>query len=106
MFLSTLEWTCRKRGVFFARVDPKGTSQTCPQCGVHTGKKDLSVRVHECLACGYTTDRDVAAAQVLLQRGLGVVGATRAVGRTAPTLVAAAGYAVKKPVEATGIPGQ
>ncbi|WP_407543186.1 transposase (plasmid) [Deinococcus radiomollis] len=40
-------------------------SQTCPQCG-HQKKKTLSERVHLCTECGYTADRDVAAAQVML----------------------------------------
>lgn len=69
-FLEILKWVCWKRGVYFAKVDPNGTSQTCPQCGAHTGKKELSERVHHCSECGYTTDRDVAAAQVVMQRGL------------------------------------
>jgi putative transposase len=68
-----LRWVCWKRGVYFAKVDPNGTSQTCPQCGAHTGKKELSERVHHCGECGYTTDRDVAAAQVVMQRGLALV---------------------------------
>lgn len=59
-----------------AVVDPNGTSQTCPQCGAHTGKKELSERVHQCSECGYTTVRDVAAAQVVVQRGLVAVGQT------------------------------
>jgi putative transposase len=37
-------------------------------CDTHT-PKDLSVRLHECI-CGYQTDRDVAAAQVVKKRGL------------------------------------
>ncbi len=40
------------------------------------GKKDLSERVHVCENCGYTTDRDVAAAQVVLNRGCAAVGQT------------------------------
>jgi putative transposase len=75
-FLEILKWVCWKRGVYFAKVDPNGTSQTCPQCGAHTGKKELSERVHHCRECGYTTDRDVAAAQVVEQRGLVAVGQT------------------------------
>jgi putative transposase len=75
-FLEILKWVCWKRGVYFAKVDPNGTSQTCPQCGAHTGKKELSERVHHCSECGYTTDRDVAAAQVVEQRGLVAVGQT------------------------------
>jgi putative transposase len=57
----------------FAQMS-NGTSQTCPQCGAHTGKKELSERVHYCAECGYITDRDVAAAQVVEQRGLVAVG--------------------------------
>ncbi|MCU0536196.1 MAG: transposase, partial [Hydrococcus sp. Prado102] len=45
-------------------------SQTCPACG-HKKKKDLSERVHQCSNCGYTCDRDVAAAQVMLKWALG-----------------------------------
>jgi putative transposase len=47
-------------------------SQTCPNCG-HKKKKELSERVHQCSNCGYTCDRDVAAAQVMLNyaKGLG-----------------------------------
>lgn len=75
-FLDILQWVSWKRGVYFAKVDPNGTSQTCPQCGTHTGKKQLSDRVHHCDECGYTTDRDVAAAQVVVQRGLVTVGQT------------------------------
>jgi putative transposase len=75
-FLSILEWVCWKRGVYFAKVNPDGTSQTCPNCNHHTGKKGLNERVHRCDECGYTTDRDVAAAQVVMQRGLAAVGHT------------------------------
>ncbi len=75
-FLRILKWVCWKRGVFYAEVDFTGTSQTCPSCGTNTGKKELSVRVHRCPECGYTTDRDIAAAQVVVQRGLAAVGQT------------------------------
>jgi putative transposase len=75
-FFQVLEQCCRKRGVFFLRVDSKKTSQICPNCLVETGKKELSQRTHSCEHCGYTTDRDVAAAQVVLIRGLAAVGHT------------------------------
>ena len=74
-FLSILEWVCFKRDVLFLKVDANGTSQICPNCQTHTGKKELSQRIHEC-ECGYKTDRDVAAAQVVMQRGLVAVGHT------------------------------
>ena len=75
-FFQVLEQCCRKRGVFFLKIDSKKTSQICPHCLTETGKKELSQRVHSCHHCGYTTDRDVAAAQVVLVRGLAAVGHT------------------------------
>ena len=77
-FLNILEFVCWKRGVYFERVDPDLTSQTCPRCQTITGKKELSERIHSCPECGYTTDRDVAAAQIVAQRGVTTV----AVGHT------------------------
>jgi putative transposase len=73
-FLNILSHVCFKRGKYFSKVDANGTSKTCPNCQAHTGKKDLSERVHHCPECGYQTDRDVAAAQVVMQRGYTAVG--------------------------------
>ena len=75
-FLEILKYVCWKRGVYFARVDARCTSQTCPVCGTHTGKKTLCDRVHKCDECGYEVDRDVAAALVVMQRGCAAVGHT------------------------------
>jgi putative transposase len=69
-FLNVLEWVAKKHQVYFARVNPDGTSQTCPKCGTHTGKKELVLRVHRCGECGYETDRDHAASEVIRLRGL------------------------------------
>lgn len=49
-----------------ALVDPRGTSQTCPECGTVAPKR-LSERMHRC-DCGCVLDRDVAAARVVLLR--------------------------------------
>lgn len=68
-FLSLMEWVCWKRGVYFAKVNPNGTSQTCPSC-LTTVKKELKVREHHCPECGYRTHRDHAAAEMVLHRGL------------------------------------
>jgi putative transposase len=64
-----LPWVCWKRGVYYAKVDPNGTSQTCPDCGARV-KKDLSTRVHECHECGSVKPRDVASGEVIKARGL------------------------------------
>jgi putative transposase len=47
-------------------VDPRGTSQTCPECGT-IRRKTLAERLHAC-DCGYHADRDVAAARIVLMR--------------------------------------
>ncbi|MGL5074531.1 MAG: RNA-guided endonuclease InsQ/TnpB family protein [Waterburya sp.] len=96
-FLSILEFICHKRGVYFERVDPNLTSQTCPRCQTLTGKKLLSERVHSCSNCGYTTDRDVAAAQVVMQRGLNSVGGNAGVSPAyyTPTFQVAVGRTVQ-----------
>jgi putative transposase len=71
-FLDLLKWVCWKRGVFFMRVNPNGTSQTCPHCQA-TVAKPLSEREHICPECGYRTHRDHAAAEMVLLRGLDLV---------------------------------
>jgi putative transposase len=68
-FLSLTEWVCWKRGVYFAKVNPNGTSQTCPSC-LATVSKGLEIREHQCPECGYRTHRDHATAEMVLPRGL------------------------------------
>ena len=75
-FFLILEYVCSQTDTYFAKVDKDFTSQICPNCGTHTGKKELSVRVHKCNECGYEIDRDVAAAQVVKNKGLAAVGTT------------------------------
>lgn len=74
-FITILEYVCSQTDTYFAKVDKDYTSQVCPNCGVHTGKKDLSQRLHVCPECEYEQDRDVAASEVVMQRGLAAVGA-------------------------------
>lgn len=65
-----LEYKAEKAGAHLIKVDPKYTSQICPECGT-IAAKTLAERVHDC-ACGYVADRDVAAARVILSRaGMG-----------------------------------
>ena len=65
-----------KRGKYFLKVDKNYTSQECPNCGSRTGKKELKERKHKCHHCGYSQHRDIAAAEVIEQRGLVAVGRT------------------------------
>lgn len=65
-----LRYKAAKAGSKLIEVDPRFTSQTCPECGV-IKKKELSERTHRC-DCGCVLDRDVAAARVILYRaGIG-----------------------------------
>lgn len=69
-------WLCVKAeeaGREVVKVNPSGTSQTCPDCG-QIAKKPLSQRIHRC-ACRLVLDRDVAAARVILAAGRAVRGA-------------------------------
>ena len=79
-FRTITQQVCWKRGKYFSVVDARGSSQTCPNCGVHV-KKDLSVRVHSCPECSYEADRDVAAAQVLKNRGIEKISTAGLVGK-------------------------
>ena len=69
-FITILKWVAWKRDVFVAEVDKNYTSQICPKCDFHTGKKLLSEREHYCPECGYKTNRDIAAAEVIRDRGI------------------------------------
>lgn len=69
-FRYLLSWVCWKRGKYFAQVDHRFTSQICPECNAHTGKKELKERGHTCPECNYQTSRDHASGRVILQRGL------------------------------------
>lgn len=68
-FFQKLTYKAENAGKKLIKVNPNGTSQTCI-CG-ETVKKDLSVRVHYCLSCGYKNHRDIVSAKVILKLGLG-----------------------------------
>lgn len=74
-FFTILEYVCSQTDTYFTKVDKNYTSQICPNCGTHTGKKELSERVHHCDECGFECDRDVAASLVIRDRGLNIVAA-------------------------------
>ncbi|GAA0239822.1 RNA-guided endonuclease InsQ/TnpB family protein [Haladaptatus pallidirubidus] len=68
-FLDLLEYKGNLHGTHVVRVDARGTTKECNQCGVETSKP-LWVREHSCPACGHTEDRDLNAAKNILDRGL------------------------------------
>ena len=65
-FLAILEAKAASAGHQVIRVNPRFTSQKCHRCG-EIVQKSLSVRTHICPFCGYIADRDVNAAQNILE---------------------------------------
>lgn len=82
-FVNILEWVAFRTDTYFAKVDHRFTSQQCPECGVNTGKKELSERIHKCPECGYITGRDHASALVIRNRGLELVAVGQPVNQNA-----------------------
>ncbi len=72
-FISMLRYKAEGAGSQLVEVDARLTSQTCPQCG-SIRKKGLSERWHSCVDCGFECHRDIAAALVILRRGLSSLG--------------------------------
>jgi putative transposase len=66
-FLDILSDKAARAGHQVVRVNPRFTSQKCFKCN-EIVQKSLSVRTHLCPFCGYVADRDVNAAQNILQR--------------------------------------
>ncbi|MBJ6126824.1 RNA-guided endonuclease TnpB family protein [Microvirga splendida] len=64
-----VQYKAASAGAEVALVDPRGTSQTCPECGMIKAKA-LSEREHRC-ECGAVLDRDVAAAVVVHLKAFG-----------------------------------
>ncbi len=68
MFIRYTAHKVEETGGVVVLVDPRKTSQECPQCG-SVVRKHISERIHLCGRCHYgPINRDVAAAQVVRQR--------------------------------------
>jgi putative transposase len=74
MLRSTIKYKVEQIGGVFVEVPTRKVkpSQTCPKCG-HQHKKTLNIRVHECGICGYSQDRDIAAAEVMIYWAKGIL---------------------------------
>jgi len=67
-FLRFLEYKAESAGVQVVRVEPRGTTQKCSNCGREVTKK-LWNRMHNC-SCGLEIDRDFNSAKNILLLGL------------------------------------
>jgi putative transposase len=73
-FRQFLTYKAEEAGRKLKLVNPAYTTQDCNQCK-HRELKKLSQRMHHCSQCGYTTTRDLNAAQNILALGLDGLGA-------------------------------
>ena len=99
-FLAMLCTKAQEAACVYHEVDTKTVkpTQTCSQCGVQK-PKTLAERTHACKKCGFTCDRDVNSALVMLKvlkgKGLALRGATRpcvATKRETPSIAANAAW--------------
>jgi len=68
LFFNYTSYKAEWAGRMFVKVDPKGTTQECFNCG-EIVKKDLSVRIHNCPKCGFKVSRDYNSSLNILRRG-------------------------------------
>jgi len=66
-FSRMLEYKSKKFGKDFHKIDERGTSKTCSQCG-YQQKMPLSVRTYNCPECRLIMDRDCNSAKNILHR--------------------------------------
>lgn len=64
-----IEYLAAKQGKVFKRVNPRHTSQRCPECG-HTDRANRNKEKFICGSCGYLAHADLNAARNIKQRGI------------------------------------
>lgn len=84
---SLIKYKVTEAGGFYIEVPTQKVkpNQTCPNCG-HQEKKTLAQRQHNCAQCGYVANKDVAAAQVILNWARGLERASQDVESPSATV--------------------
>ena len=67
-FEQLLTYKAESAGGWVSKIDPKYTSKTCSSCG--NVNETFNSDIFKCIECGHEQDRDLNAANVILQRGL------------------------------------
>jgi len=62
-----MRYKAEEAGCEVVFVDPRNTTKECSRCGA-LSEKTLRDRMHNCPSCGYSADRDLNAAKVILKR--------------------------------------
>jgi len=71
-FLRYLQYKVENTGGYMIRINPKGTSQTCYNCGANV-VKDLFQRHHNCPYCKVSIHRDINSAKLILRFGMSLL---------------------------------
>jgi len=61
---TALELQCNMNGMKLRRINPKGSSYTCPNCG-HSMKTNRDKKKFKCKRCGYRVDSDLNSGRVI-----------------------------------------
>jgi len=69
-FIQMLCFKAERAGCTVVKVEPRGTTQKCSNCGSEEVHKELWNRLHKC-ECGLELDRDYNSAMNILKRALG-----------------------------------
>ncbi|MBL7160826.1 MAG: transposase [Candidatus Aenigmarchaeota archaeon] len=84
-FVQILGYKAESAGGQVVKVNPRGTSQTCSQCGNNV-PKTLAMRWHMCPACGLHIGRDLNSAKEMLNRATAGTAERYADGDGSPPL--------------------
>ena len=69
-FKTKLNYKAEKAGIRHVEINPRGTSQTCNQCGIRDPKSRVSQSEFQCTSCGFSTNADLNAAINIGDQGL------------------------------------
>ena len=77
-FRATLEGKAEKAGRRFVVVNPRHTSQTCPECG-HVSKDNRDGIKFVCVSCGHVDHADIVGATNIVRAGLALLATEQSV---------------------------
>ena len=69
-FKTKLDYKAARAGIRYVEINPRGTSQTCSQCGTRDRESRVSQSEFQCTSCGYSDNADQSAAINIGDRGL------------------------------------
>ena len=73
-FKQFLSYKAKEQGMSVVTIDPRYTSQTCPNCGhTHKGNRDKKNHRFTCLSCAYKSNDDRIGAMNIYRKGIELI---------------------------------